>query len=547
VRIVAVSITEAGRRVAERLPYESVHGDLGGRVREGWGTTDAFVLVCATGIAVRVVGPLLGEKTRDPAVVCVDDGGRFAVALCGGHARGANDVTREVAALLGAVPVVTTATDAAGVPALDALPGFVASGDLAGVTRRWLDGEAPIVERTMPWPLPFEAGNGPGRVVLTDEIVEAAPGVVVLCPPSLVVGVGASTDAAPDDARRLVASVLTDAGLAADAVAAVATIDRRANDDVVTTLGRPVRSFSAGSLAAVAVPNPSPVVAAEVGTPSVAEAAALAAAGPNAELIVPKRKGTTVTVAVARRAGPEGCVSVVGLGPGHARYRTPAAVGAIRHADVVIGYERYVDQCADLLTASHEVLRSPLGAEADRCRVALARASGGARVALVCSGDPGVFAMAGLVHELAGDHGDPPVEVVPGVTAALSAAALLGAPLAHDHASISLSDLLTPWSVIEQRLRAVAAADLALALYNPRSSRRTWQLDAARAILLEARGAETPVGVVTDASRPGEEVVVTTLGELDPETVGMLSVVIVGNASSYVRDGRIVTRRGYEL
>jgi cobalt-precorrin 5A hydrolase/precorrin-3B C17-methyltransferase len=155
--------------------------------------------------------------------------------------------------------------------------------------------------------------------------------------------------------------------------------------------------------------------------------------------------------------------------------------------------------------------------------------------------------MAGLVHELVAACGGPPVEVIPGVTAASAAAGLLGAPLAHDHAYISLSDLLTPWTVIEQRLRAVAASDLAVALYNPRSNRRTWQLEAARAILLEVRAPTTPVGVVTDATRPDERIDVTTLDAFDPATVGMLSIVIVGSSTTVEAAGRIVTPRGYEL
>jgi precorrin-3B C17-methyltransferase len=238
---------------------------------------------------------------------------------------------------------------------------------------------------------------------------------------------------------------------------------------------------------------------------------------------------------------------VVGLGPGHSRHRTTAAVAAIRHADVVIGYERYVDQCADLLRATQHVVRYPIGAEADRCRDALSRAAAGARVALVCSGDPGVFAMAGLVHELAAASGSPPIDVVPGITAASAAAALLGAPLAHDHAFLSLSDLLTPWALIEQRLRAIAATDLAVALYNPRSSRRTWQLERARSILLESRSPSTSVGVVTDAAGPDEHVLVTTLEALDCGAIGMLSIVVVGTSSSFVTKGRIVTPRGYAL
>jgi cobalt-precorrin 5A hydrolase/precorrin-3B C17-methyltransferase len=544
-KIVSISITEAGRVLASRLPYEAVHGDVAHTVRSRWADADAFVLCCATGIAVRVVGPLLADKATDPAVVCVDDAGRFAVALCGGHGGGSNALAREVAALLGADPVVTTATDGAGLPALDALPGFVARGDVAGVTRAWLDGSAPAVDSTLAWPVPFEPGAGPSRVIVTDTAVVPGPGEVVLHPPSLVVGVGASSDAPAGAAGELLAAALADAGLAAESVGTVATIDRRAGDPAVTTLGRPVRAFPATALAGVPVPNPSDVVAAQVGTPSVAEAAALLAAGPGATLVAPKRKGLTATVAIARRARPEGAVAVVGLGPGHPRHRTPAAAAAVRAADVVIGYDLYVDQCADLVRPGQVTVRSPIGAEADRCAQALRLAVDGARVALVCSGDPGVFAMATLVLELAPGAGGPPVEVVPGVTAGSAAAAILGAPLAHDHAFLSLSDLLTPWPVIERRLRAVADSDLAVALYNPRSQRRTWQLERAREILLAVRPPETPVGIVTDASRPGEQVIRTTLDALDATDVGMLSIVLVGSSTTVRVGDAMVTPRGY--
>src|SRR5205807_772322 len=165
----------------------------------------------------------------------------------------------------------------------------------------------------------------------------------------------------------------------------------------------------------------------------------------------------------------------------------------------------YVDQAADLLRPWQELVRSPIGEELVRAKQAVAEAEAGRQVAVVCSGDPGVYGMASLVLEL--DTGLD-VTIVPGVTAALAAAALLGAPLGHDHASISLSDHLTPWDTIERRLRAAGEADLVVALYNPRSARRTWQLDAARTILLQHRRPETPVGVVADAGRPNQAVAV---------------------------------------
>jgi cobalt-precorrin 5A hydrolase / precorrin-3B C17-methyltransferase len=540
VRVVSVSVTAAGAALADRLPYEHVGGGAGDTVRARWAEVDGFVLFLAVGAAVRIIGPLLADKSTDPAVVCVDESGRFAVALCGGHAAGANALARTVAEALGATPVVTTATDAAGVPALDQLSGLTAAGDVAGVTRAMLDGRPPRIEHELPWPVPLVAGGGPERVVVTDRAMEPAAGLVALHPPSLVVGVGASSNAPADAAATLLDAAL--AGLARASVAEVATIDRRAGDPVITSLGLPVRAFAAEALATVDVPTPSEAVRAAVGTPSVAEAAALLAAGPGAELVVAKVAGKEATVAVARRRGPRGHLAVVGLGPGGAAHRTPAAEAAVRRAEVVIGYGPYVDACADLLTAAQEVVRSPIGEETVRAKQAVAEAAAGRRVALVCSGDAGVYAMASLALEVA-EGVD--VEVLPGVTAALAAAALLGAPLGHDHALISLSDLLTPWAAIEARLRAAAVADLAVALYNPRSRGRTWQFDAALDILREHRSPTTPVGVVTDAMRPGQSVILTTLGDVDPETVGMTTCVIVGSSTTRVVAGRMVTPRGY--
>jgi cobalt-precorrin 5A hydrolase/precorrin-3B C17-methyltransferase len=212
---------------------------------------------------------------------------------------------------------------------------------------------------------------------------------------------------------------------------------------------------------------------------------------------------------------------------------------------VVIGYGPYVDACADLLTAAQEVVRSPIGDETVRAKQAVAEAGAGRRVALVCSGDAGVYAMASLTLEVAGDAGVD-IEVVPGVTAALAASALLGAPLGHDHVIISLSDLLTPWSAIEARLRAAAEADLVVAFYNPRSRGRTWQFDAACEILRGRRAPDTPVGVVTDATRPGQSVQITTLDAVDAGAVGMTTCVIVGSSTTRVIGGRMMTPRGYD-
>ncbi|MDP9071768.1 MAG: precorrin-3B C(17)-methyltransferase [Actinomycetota bacterium] len=548
-KVLSVSVTEAGRAAAARLPFEHVHGRAADTIRRRWGDVDGFVLFLAAGATVRIVGPLLADKRTDPALVCVDEASRYAVALCGGHAAGANELARRVAGLLGAEAVVTTATDATGTPGLDAIPGLAASGDVAGVTRAWLDGRAPLVGNELGWPLPaaLAGGEGPERVVVTDRLQPTEAGTAVLHPRSLVLGVGASSGAPAAEVRALVETTLAEAGLSAASVAEVATLGHKSTEPGIVALGWPVRSFGADQLAAVRVPTPSSVVHAAVGTPSVAEAAALLAAGVEGELVVPKRRSAAATVAIARRRRPRGHLALVGLGPGASRHRTPAAAEAVRSADVVIGYGPYVDQCDDLLGPAQTVVRSPIGAEVVRAKEALAEATAGRRVALVCSGDAGVYAMASLTLELGGESlgAAVDVEVVPGVTAALAAAAVVGAPLGHDHVAISLSDLLTPWNVVERRLRSAAEADLVVVLYNPRSRARDWQLDRARAVLLERREAGTPVAVVTDAARPSQSVVLTTLDGLDARGVGMTSCVIVGASSTKMVGGRMVTPRGY--
>ncbi len=365
----------------------------------------------------------------------------------------------------------------------------------------------------------------------------------MLRPPSLVVGIGTSTHAPPADLATLLAATLAGAGLAPESVAEVATIDRRATEPAIVALGYPIRAFPAAELATVDVPTPSATVLAAVGIASVCEAAALLAAGPGAELLVTKRTCRSATVAIARRRRPRGHLALVGLGPGRPEHRTPAAERAVRRAEVVIGYRAYLEQCADLMGPAQQQLASPIGEEVVRAKQALAEAAAGRRVALVCSGDAGVYGMASIVLELA--DGSVDIEVVPGITAASASAAVLGAPLGHDHAAVSLSDLLTGWDVIERRLEAAAGADLVVSLYNPRSRGRTWQLEAARQILLRHRPPTTPVGIVTDAGRRGQTATLTTLADLDPEVVGMTTCVIVGASTTVVVNGRMVTPRGY--
>ncbi|MFF5493257.1 precorrin-3B C(17)-methyltransferase [Streptomyces aquilus] len=552
-----ISATSAGAAARDRLAaawpertrvYE---GPVGDAVRAAFAECEQLVCFLATGAVVRVIAPLLADKTSDPGVVCVDEAGRFAVSLVGGHGGGANELAREVGELLGAEPVITTATDAVGLPGLDTL-GFPVEGDLAAVSRALLDGEPVALKAELAWPLPAlkVTGDGTHVVRVTDRLVDAAEREVVLRPPSLVVGVGASKGAPVDEVLGLVRDALRDAGLAEASLAELSTVDAKAEEpgivEAARALGVPLVTHSAADLAAVEVPNPSDAPLAAVGTPSVAEAAALVHGG---ELLVPKRKSSRAdghasmaTCAVVRRPA-RGRLAVVGLGPGARDLLTPRAKAELRSAAVLVGLDQYVDQIRDLLRPGTVILESGLGAEEERARTAVAEARKGQAVALIGSGDAGVYAMASPALAEASD--DIEVVGVPGVTAALAAAAILGAPLGHDHVSISLSDLHTPWEVIERRVRAAAEADIVVTFYNPRSRGRDWQLPKALAILAEHREPATPVGVVRNASRPDESSRLTTLGSLDPATVDMMTVVTVGNTATREIAGRMVTPRGY--
>lgn len=244
-----------------------------------------------------------------------------------------------------------------------------------------------------------------------------------------------------------------------------------------------------------------------------------------------------------------GFLSIVGIGPGAEGQMTGAARAAIAAAELVVGYRSYLDLLGPLLEGK-ERFAGRMTEELDRARVAVERARDGARVALVGSGDAGVYGLAGLALELLREAGwrrgrSPDVELLPGVTALLSCAARVGAPLGHDFCAISLSDLLTPWPVIARRIEAAASADFAIAFYNPASARRREPLAKAREILLAHRPPATPVAVVTDAFRDGERIVVTDLAGLAQAEVGMTSTVLVGAASTFAWEGFLVTPRGY--
>ncbi len=533
-----------------------------------------IVGVCASGILIRAVAPLLADKTTEPPVISVSDDGAVVVPLLGGH-RGANKLSAQIAAELDAVSAVTTAGDVALGIALDEPPSgwrLVNRGDAKAAMAELLSGGGAKVMGDAPWLADLPQGDALRVSCTMDRQDDLGTDHLQFAPQRLTLGVGCARNCAPDELAQLAADVLAEAGVAPEAIHSVNTITLKADEPAIINLaddlGVPLRLFEADALEAQTprLQNPSDVVFAEVGTHGVSEAAALAQAGDAAEFLVAKRKTANATCAlvvtpeplVAFKGRVRGRLSVVGIGPGQAAWRTPEVSRLVSEAEELVGYGLYIDLLGPLALGKD---RSdfPLGGEEDRCRYALERAGQGKNVALVCSGDAGIYAMAALVFELL-DRGPDQmgvtdaarrVEVVcsPGVSALQGAAARAGAPLGHDFCAISLSDLLTPREDIVKRLKAAAMGDFVIAFYNPVSMRRRTLLAEAREILLEQRPADTPVMLASSLGRPEEHVRYRRLDELEVDEVDMLTVVLIGSSHSRLaalgEGPRMYTPRGY--
>lgn len=586
-----IALTQTGADLARRLhgalPGSRVHGldprvfggdveftDAAAHIREVFAAGTPIIGVCAAGILIRTLAPLLSDKRAEPPVLAVAEDGSAVVPLLGGH-HGANDLARTIAGELGIAPAITTAGDVALGLALDAPPpGWqVANPEAAkAITAALLAGE--------PVALRVEAGdaswltrrqtfhNGADlSILVTDYDVTGDAQTLILHPPVLAIGIGSERGIAATELEALVRDTLKAHDLSPRAVACLVSLDIKEDEpamhELASALGVPLRFFTADALAAETprLKTPSRVVEQAVGVAGVAEGAALAAAGSKARLIVPKVKSARATCAIARAATgidadkvgrARGCLSIVGIGPGDPSLRTPQAEAAIRGADDVVGYGLYLGLVRDL-TSGKSLHESRLGEEADRVRTALDLAASGRAVALISSGDAGVYGLAALVFELI-DGGEPAwrrldLRVYPGVSALLAAAARAGAPLGHDFCAISLSDLLTARADIERRLHAAAQGDFVIALYNPASMQRRDPLARARDILLAHRTPDTPVVLARNLAREGEAIDIETLGGEWLDRVDMLTLVLIGSTETRLvelgEEIRVYTPRGY--
>ena len=591
-------ITDQGRRIAEELQSRSPNAEIvkysSAAVADLWGRNSALVFIMASGIVVRTIAPLLKDKKTDPAVVVIDDAGKHVISLAGGHLGGANELARSIAGQVGGEAVITTSSDVNGLTPIDlwARDHGLAVDDwsmLPLIGTRYVNNGALriFVDRARELPGEFLRVAEPrlADVIVTNrkniysgQSAYAAEGEdcsidtcrvkgqLYLRPRNVVVGIGCNSGTPAREIEDAVLEALSAANLSVLSMAACATIDIKGEEpglrEFVLKHALPFKLFGRDELNQVHGVGRSETVFKATGAYAVSEPAALLASGAPG-LLAGKQKKGNVTVALAelisesanadRRA--EGRIWVVGTGPGSLEHITPAAREAIRRSDVIVGYGTYLDLISDLLEGK-KVLSTGMTQEVDRCRKAVELARDGKAVSVISGGDPGVYAMAGLVYELlksqeAGREKDMPaspvaVEVIPGISALNAAASRLGAPLMHDFACISLSDRLTPWDVIEKRLEAAAAADFVIVLYNPRSKGRAGHLGRAREIVLRSRARNTVVGIVKGAMREQEQVIVTDLGRMRDDDVDMQTTVIIGNSKTFRWNDLMITPRGYE-
>ncbi|MCL0070222.1 precorrin-3B C(17)-methyltransferase [Dehalococcoidia bacterium] len=543
---------------------------------------ESLVLIMAAGIAVRSIATKLRSKHQDPAVVVLDEAGKFVVSLLSGHRGGANALATTVAFHIGAQPVVTTASEVSGTIAVDLLgrefgweleseanvtkvSAAMVNGDNVGLyqdagERHWWTG--PLPENIGKFSSLEDLGDSacPAALIITDRLLgqehqALLDRAVRYHPKSLVIGIGCNRGVTCSKIEETVTQVLLEHGLSAKSIRNIATIDLKRDEQGLLEFARKhnlsIEFFESKALRQKECPSePSDAALKAVGTTGVCEPAALLSSGAT-DLVVPKTKRGDVTIAIARvhfgEAASRGKLFLVGIGPGDPGQMTFKAREVLILSDVVVGYKTYVEQIKQFLSQK-EIVSGGMGGEIERMKRAISLAEEGKTVAVVCGGDAGIYGMAGLVGEIVHEQGCSAsfdMEVIPGVPSLAAVAALLGAPLTHDFASISLSDYLTPWTEIARRLELAAQGDFVLVIYNPKSKQRPHQLAAAMEIVLRYRPASTPVGIVNNAYRQGQKITLTDLEHMLNFDIDMSTTIIIGNSTTFTFGRWMVTPRGY--
>ncbi|MBI4780055.1 MAG: precorrin-3B C(17)-methyltransferase [Oscillatoriophycideae cyanobacterium NC_groundwater_1537_Pr4_S-0.65um_50_18] len=543
------------RQLMQHLPGATLYGlsgrttevdisfsDFGVTLRQLFAEGTPIIGLCAAGILIRTLAPLLSDKRAEPPVLAIAEDGSAVVPLLGGL-NGANDLARHLAAALEVSPAITTTGDLRFRSRLLSPPAgyHLANSDdqaktfladlLSGATVK-LAGHAPwLRDSQIPW-----VDEGTANAALTIEITERplspSPDRLIYHPATVAIGLSDLGTATPQDLLAQVQQRLTEHDLATASVAGFfAPLSAAAHPDLAAiahTFNVPIRFFTSAQLDSLTQRRESQ-----------AEAIALAAVGAAGQLVASGQ----VAIALAPEpldptqiGQPQGRLAIIGTGPGGEAWMSPEVKELLKVATDLVGYSTYLKLVGSLAEGKRQH-ESDNREELARARMALDLAATGRSVVIVSSGDPGIYAMASAVFEVIDREANPVwnsvhLHVAPGISAMQAAAAAIGAPLGHDFCAISLSDILKPWSIVTQRIAAAAEADFAIAFYNPVSKQRTWQLAEAQQILLKWRSPDTPVVLARNLGRPGQSVQVISLAELTPDQADMRTVILIGSSQT---------------
>ena len=554
--------------------------DFDSRLAANWAQFDAHIFIGATGIPFRKAAPLLRDKNIDPAVLACPESGSHVIALTSGHFGGTNRLARRIARITGGQAVIGSPADVNSLPAFDEAAAqeharILNPEAVRALNAALLDGSPiafcgtrAVFERHFASTGQVAFFENPqdvtcGHAVLWDSENTLPEEVLYLDVSSraFVLGVGCRRGVKPQELRLVAERYLSEFGLNAENIASIATCTVKEDEPAILGLGEawqvPVAFHSAEELDAVPVSAPSEKVREKVGTASVCEAACLLSAGygsiPQPTLYAPKAAFGDVTLALARlphlpvpKSG-QGEIVVAGLGSGAPGHITPDVDTALRRCDTVAGYSHYVDFIRDRI-AGKPVIQNGMKGEVERCLSALEAALAGQNVCMVCSGDPGILAMAGLLYELRAREprfGDIPIRVLPGITAATIAAASLGAPLQNGFSLVSLSDLLVPADEVRRNIRSVAQSLLPVALYNPAGRKRRDLLEETLAVFREHRGEDVLCAYVKNAGREQETKWAGKLSEFPAAEVDMSTLIIISGPRTRLDSGVLYEPRGY--
>ncbi len=572
------SSSHKGKKIKDSVKFMKPRQIL----REKWEELELIIFVGSVGASIRLINSLLSSKDEDPGVIVIDKKGSKIIPIIGAHQSNIQNIAFQICNLFGGEIIETNNSIDQNYLNIDSFGnqwGWKRSGDIKDWSKLVIKQSnnkeifCSQLSGNNLWKT-SEVGNTISK--LSDKDYEQKKSIFHISifgnhkntwhPPTLWIGLGCERNTSKELIEDSLQSFLATNNLSPLSIAGFATVDLKKDEKAILEISKekklPIKFFTSEELSSINTPNPSNVVLNEIGTPSVAEAACMLAAGQDSKLLKEKKifksfdssKSTigAVTIAVSESKNQysplTGEIHVVGSGPGDISYLTNDARKALSKCSIWIGYKMYLDLIKPLKRKDQVMIESNLTEEKERCEKAIKLAEEGIKVALISSGDAGFYGMAGLLLELIQKvHKDfrPSFEVHPGISSMQLAAALGGAPLMNDFCSISLSDKLTPWESIEKRIAGALLGDFVITIFNPQSLERDWQLKRAIELCLGYRPGNTPVLVGRQVGRENQSKSFFSLDSMPLKDIDMLSIIIIGNSKTTLVDEIFLTPRGY--